>query len=164
MNCENCNSEMAVKYGSGRFCSNKCARGFSTKSKRSEINEKVSNSLKGKITSDETRKLLKEAWVRGCYDKVVYPKADIADILIENSTFSGNYIKNRLFEAGLKEYECEECYISFYNGKPITLQIHHINGNNKDQRIENLSILCPNCHSQTNNYAGKNRSLLGVTG
>lgn len=47
MNCENCEKEHDGKYGSGRFCSSKCARGFSTKNKRKEINEKVSKKLKG---------------------------------------------------------------------------------------------------------------------
>lgn len=47
MKCENCNNEHNGTYGSGRFCSNKCARGFSTKEKRKQINEKVSNTLKG---------------------------------------------------------------------------------------------------------------------
>ncbi len=51
MNCENCNNEHSGKYGSGRFCSSKCARGFSTKSKRQEINEKVSVKMSGRSGS-----------------------------------------------------------------------------------------------------------------
>lgn len=47
--CENCKNEHDGSYGSGRFCTSKCARGFSTKAKRKEINEKVSNFNKGKI-------------------------------------------------------------------------------------------------------------------
>ena len=46
--CENCGNEHDGTYGSGRFCSTKCSRGFSTKAKRAEINQKVSNSIKGK--------------------------------------------------------------------------------------------------------------------
>lgn len=53
--CENCNLIHDGKYASGRFCSSKCARGFSTKSKRSEINQKVSEKLKG-ITSKLSKK------------------------------------------------------------------------------------------------------------
>lgn len=54
--CENCNKEHNGSYGSGRFCSKECAKSFSTKNKRKLINEKVSNSLKGRIISDLTRK------------------------------------------------------------------------------------------------------------
>ena len=42
-------------------------------------------------------------------------------------------------------------------GKEIPLQVHHINGNNTDNRVENLQILCPNCHAQTDTYCGKNK-------
>lgn len=48
MQCENCSKEHDGSYGSGRFCSAKCARGFSTKGKRAEINKKVSNTIKQK--------------------------------------------------------------------------------------------------------------------
>ena len=49
----------------------------------------------------------------------------------------------------LKQYKCEICGVSEWLGNPITLQLHHINGNPLDDRLENLQILCPNCHSQT---------------
>lgn len=57
---------------------------------------------------------------------------------------------------GYREYKCECCGISEWNNKPLTLQIHHINGDNKDNRLENIQILCPNCHTQTDNYARSN--------
>ena len=64
--------------------------------------------------------------------------------------------KNRLIKANLIEYKCSCCGITEWNGKPLTLQLHHINGNNRDNRLENLTFLCPNCHSQTDNFSGKN--------
>jgi 5-methylcytosine-specific restriction endonuclease McrA len=60
--------------------------------------------------------------------------------------------KDVLLNHKLKEYKCEICGLSEWNGKPITLQLHHINGDGTDDRIENLQILCPNCHSQTDSY------------
>lgn len=52
---------------------------------------------------------------------------------------------------------CEKCGIEdIYNDEPITLQVDHINGVSNDNRIENIRLLCPNCHSQTHTYAGKN--------
>lgn len=64
-------------------------------------------------------------------------------------------LKKKLIAVGIKKNECEICGISEWNHKPIACQLHHKNGNNKDNRLENLQILCPNCHSQTDNYAGK---------
>jgi 5-methylcytosine-specific restriction endonuclease McrA len=51
---------------------------------------------------------------------------------------------------------CELCNTSEWLGSPITLEIHHIDGNNKNNELKNLQILCPNCHSQTDNYRAKN--------
>lgn len=53
---------------------------------------------------------------------------------------------------------CEECGIKdSYNGKPITLQCDHIDGNNNDHRLANLRLLCPNCHSQTETWCARNK-------
>lgn len=78
-------------------------------------------------------------------------------ILIKNSTYSNmSRLKLRLISEGLKDNICEECGISNWNNKPLVLQIHHINGVHNDHRINNIKFLCPNCHSQTDNYAGSN--------
>lgn len=83
-------------------------------------------------------------------------KIPIDEILVEGSTYAGN-LKKRVLDAGLLAYECVECGISSWNGKEITLQLDHINGMNDDHRLENLQLLCPNCHSQTNTFAGRNK-------
>ena len=69
----------------------------------------------------------------------------------------------KLLSLGLKEYKCEnpECGISEWHGKAIKLQVHHIDGDHFNNEIENLMLLCPNCHSQTDTYAGK-KNLKGV--
>jgi len=61
----------------------------------------------------------------------------------------------------INKYECSQCGIKEYNNKHIRLQIDHINGNNKDNRQENLRYLCPNCHSQTETWGVKNVSEKG---
>ncbi|MBO4465240.1 MAG: HNH endonuclease [Bacteroidales bacterium] len=50
---------------------------------------------------------------------------------------------------------CENCGLSSWQGVPIPLEIHHINGNNTDNRLDNLQLLCPNCHALTDNYRGR---------
>ena len=67
------------------------------------------------------------------------------------------HLKERLVKEKYLEYKCAECGITEWNGKPLSLHLDHINGINNDHRIENLRFLCPNCHSQTNTYAGKNK-------
>lgn len=82
----------------------------------------------------------------------------LAAILIVNSPFlNTGHLKNRLFKEGLKTPCCEECGLTEWRGKPIQFHLHHKNGVYTDNRLENLEILCPLCHSQTDNYGVKNR-------
>jgi hypothetical protein len=82
----------------------------------------------------------------------------LSEVLIEDSDYlTGNKLKKRLFKQGLKEEKCEICGITDWNGKKLVLEIDHINGKNLDHRIENIRILCPNCHSQTPTHKGKNK-------
>jgi 5-methylcytosine-specific restriction endonuclease McrA len=62
----------------------------------------------------------------------------------------------RLFDSNLKEHKCEHCGKTEWLGYSIPLELHHINGIHTDNRIENLRVLCPNCHALTDNYRGKN--------
>ena len=80
------------------------------------------------------------------------PKEDFfkKDKLIKTSD-----IKKKLFSNKLKENKCEICGISEWLNKPINLQIHHIDGDHFNNELENLQLLCPNCHSQTDTYAGR---------
>lgn len=86
-----------------------------------------------------------------------YISYDMKDILIPQSTYKNrSRLKQRLITDGLLEYKCSICGIKDWQGKEIALQLDHINGINNDNRLENLRFLCPNCHSQTDTYAGKN--------
>jgi hypothetical protein len=73
---------------------------------------------------------------------------------------SPNHVKRRLLCEGLLENRCALCGLVEWLGKPLSVQIDHINGNNKDNRLENLRMLCPNCHSQTDTFGARNRKRL----
>lgn len=79
----------------------------------------------------------------------------IEEILVENSGWTSHNIRNKLLDLGIKEHKCEICGNTEWLGFPIPLELHHINGVHTDNRLENLQILCPNCHAQTDNYSGK---------
>lgn len=81
---------------------------------------------------------------------------DLSFYLTENSNIKTDRLKWKLIKHGIKKYKCECCGLTKWNGKQIKLQLHHINGNPTDNRLENLQFLCPNCHSLTDNYCGGN--------
>jgi hypothetical protein len=69
---------------------------------------------------------------------------------------SRTHLKNRLLKTGLKKNRCERCGITEWQGERLSMHLHHINGDGKDNRLGNLELLCGNCHSQTPNYGGRN--------
>jgi hypothetical protein len=103
-----------------------------------------------------------QGWNKG---RIIGPKRDISEYLIDNTLrirphISSNSLKKRLIREGLKEEKCEYCGITEWNGRPAPLELDHINGNHEDNRFNNLQILCPNCHAQTDNYRGRNKSSI----
>lgn len=84
-------------------------------------------------------------------------KLSIEEMFIANSHRSGKNLKTRLLKESLIEDKCSNCKSPpVWNGKLLVMQLDHINGDNTDNRIENLRLLCPNCHSQTDTFGGKN--------
>lgn len=79
-------------------------------------------------------------------------------ILVVNSTYTDSKtLKKRLLKEGVLVEECALCFTGpSWLGLPLTLQLDHINGDHQDNRLENLRILCPNCHSQTHTWGGRN--------
>lgn len=91
-------------------------------------------------------------------DVVPRPRArDIELLLVRGSSRNGRCnLKKRLIDAGIKEDRCEQCGITEWLGRKLGIHLHHKNGDGTDNRLENLEMLCPNCHSQTDTYGGRN--------
>ena len=77
-------------------------------------------------------------------------------ILIENSPYTNELVKDRILKDNLIEYKCECGISNIWNSKELSLDLDHKNGIGNDHRLENLRFLCPNCHSQTETFKGKN--------
>lgn len=83
-------------------------------------------------------------------------KISVEEFFINGKKRDGESIKKKLIELGTPNI-CAECKISpQWNGKPLVLQVDHINGDHIDNRIENIRLLCPNCHTQTDTWSGRN--------
>ena len=106
-----------------------------------------------------------QAWCRGknsYQDKRIRNKYTEEFIFKENSEVSNKVVKNRLMSNPSFEHKCELCSIkNWYDPfetkiKPVNLELDHINGNERDNRKENLRLICSNCHSFTPTYKGRN--------
>jgi hypothetical protein len=102
----------------------------------------------------ETTHFKGQGWKKGNHSPVVSAKP-LSEILQKGIVFQSFKLKRRLFAEGLKEKRCEMCLNIEWLGKLIPLELDHVNGDSADNRIENLRVLCPNCHAQTETYRGK---------
>lgn len=87
------------------------------------------------------------------------------EILVKDSTYlNSSRLRQRLIAANMIENKCGICRLEpIWNSLSLTLHLDHINGINTDNRLNNLRLLCPNCHSQTDTYCGRNVSNIGKT-
>jgi uncharacterized protein YerC len=102
----------------------------------------------------------RDAWYRAVKRGAITPRPHKMslekELLVAGRRTSRSHLKLRLLGEGLKEKRCERCGISEWRGKPLNMQLHHVNGDGLDNRLENLELLCANCHSQTSTYGGRN--------
>ena len=104
----------------------------------------------------ETSHWLGGAYLRGKHHSWS-PRRSLSEILVERSAYTNcGQLKRRLVNEGIVAYVCAGCGISEWRGRLLALHLDHRNGVGDDHRLENIRLLCPNCHSQTDTYCGKN--------
>lgn len=149
--CINCNSDLEYKKRKNKFCSKSCSASYNNRG----VSRNSRNIIKGCLNCN-----LK---FKGRYNRLycsnkcqIEYQRNIKFDKIKNGIYSGNtrFLKKYLIE--IRGHRCEECKNTEWLGNPINLELEHINGDSSDNNLINLKLLCPNCHSYTPTYKGKN--------
>lgn len=112
--------------------------------------------IKNKISVNDidTSHFCGQAWSKG---KIIGPKRLLNEYLSNSKPIQSWKLKRRLLKENIFERKCYKCNQNTWMKHPIPLELHHIDGNNQNNNLTNLTLLCPNCHAMTDNYRGKNK-------
>jgi len=97
-----------------------------------------------------------KGWLKG---KTLPPRRPTQEYLDNTAPIQSYKLRNRLINEGVLPHECARCKNTEWQNSPIALELHHIDGNSKNNNLENLQLLCPNCHALTENYRGKAKKI-----
>lgn len=172
--CKLCSKLLGKKYLIGRKycedCSKICRRGTAIANKKQDILDWIAESS-NKISNRDIAARLNvriSTWMKwnrqleinyvGNQSKTDIPVLTCDQVFRKGSLCSTKTLKNYLFHFKLMENRCKLCnIIDLWNDQPISLHLDHINGDNSDNELTNLRLLCPNCHSQTDTYCSRNK-------
>ena len=164
MNCMRCGKDHDGSYGSGRFCSSSCSH---VRVNTAESNRRRSEKMmghhynKGQIPWNKGKRVGRRASPK-CWGYVAPNKIPVSEVIAGLHPNMPTYVvRNKLLAEGLIEDRCSECGWSRKRDgyRFSTCHLHHKNGNKRDHRIENLVLLCPNCHSITPTYGKLKKSV-----
>lgn len=174
--CKECSKPIDYKRRINEFCSHSCSATFSnrgrvrdSKAEDFDLNlarrrryklDKDGSFVKscclncGMIIAESTGKIKRKYCSLQCLQDYEFT-LKFLDWYVLGKYFDNKSLRN--FLEVWQGYYCSECGISEWNGKYITLEVEHIDGNSSNSDKNNVCFLCPNCHSQTPTYKGKNR-------
>jgi hypothetical protein len=95
-----------------------------------------------------------QSWNKG---RTIGPKKPLQFYLKKDTVVQSFRLKLRLIAEEIFEHKCCGCSLIEWLGNPIPLELHHKDGDHYNNEIDNLELLCPNCHALTDNYRGKNK-------
>ena len=177
MLCENCGKEKS--NASKRFCTVRCARSFSTSTSREERNKKISAALRDRTTVKRVqeeckfhckfcskgfvRKTSLGSHVRRCESNpnMIIKESKRCKMKEVHLALPYNEVPSSLRREKIFREQrgcCNRCGLAEWLGQRITLEIEHKNGNHYDDSRENVELLCPNCHSLTDTWRGRNKN------
>jgi hypothetical protein len=107
-----------------------------------------------KLWSIDISDFTKQRWSKG--KTLPNRRRPISELLVYGNRVKSYKLKNRLLGEKIFIYKCSKCNLIEWLGKPIPLELHHIDGDPLNNLIDNLCLICPNCHALTDNYRGKN--------
>ena len=159
--CKLCSSKLPFLSSTNKFCSSSCAATFNNRNRgKVHANQSTSKELKPVIsclscsrTLPSCRPSVTKYCSRACMASHKY------ELRFRSWYECGQSFSNKVLRSFLETcrgYSCEVCGLSRWNGKDIVLEVEHINGNSDDSSKENICLICPNCHSQTPTYKGRN--------
>lgn len=138
--CKYCHKQLAFEKRYNDFCSQACAANYNNGSRIVRRNCLYCN----KVINKGSKK----------YCSVACLQMYRAEEAIKNGTASWVTIRNYLLKTNRK---CSDCGLTEWNGQPIPLEIHHKDGDSKNNKFDNLVLICPNCHALTPNYKNRNK-------
>lgn len=145
--CEQCSKEFVVKWQNQRFCSRSCSATANNPKRAKPV---LCLACRTVLPRRNTKYC-----GTGCQKEYNY--AQWEKEYLANFSVAGDSRRLKQFLTRHRGYQCSHCGISKWNGKDLVLDLEHINGDSKDNSPENLELLCPNCHSQTPTYKGRNK-------
>lgn len=150
--CTNCGASLSYEERHKKFCNSSCSATFNNK-KRSENKQIIKNNC---MTCNKELSTEKGSFCNSVCQQQFYYNEYIKQWLQgDDVSFSKPRVKKYLLEK--QNFKCDVCGITDWCDKPIVLDLEHKDGDSTNNKVDNLCLICPNCHSQTDTYKGKNK-------